>query len=734
MPIEELLKLVKKGRFDEVESAWTDAIGRDGIPWQGLLEVADALARRKQHELLESLLWYLITELRERGESVSALRVAAGGCALMTQSDILRNEAIQLYQQSDAGAGMSEQLVAVTLGDAAVPLDVAVRRLEKLKALPPGSYVRADPGAQYGKVEALNEEDGTVTVRFERATRTCTPAEAEALQIVDPQDFHALALFEKGRMSALALDDPEQLVLMALQTFGGRIDQNRLKLYVTPLLGPTTYAKWWSGLRKKVEHSPTIGLTAGAKPDLFLRSRPQTRQERLRREFDDADPMDKLAQVLSVLREKTKLTDARRELFAHFAAGLAALAGPEAPAHEALAALAAFGRLAQAAGGPLTCEPPGPWLQRADLQAVLCRLLPDGPILDATMDALKGWLPERWRELYASALPQLPRLACEKAARDLADAEDWQALRNAAQHILRGPDTSPGAILWLWKAVGAGACPQALDGLDPAMVLRQLMSMAAHMSRGDAGPAAERKQHLNDLRRALLGGDRTVFGETMGKCDEAVARSILALVERSTGFTAYAREELFRFIASRRPELARRETRPWEEQNIYTTEKGMETRRRQLEQIVNERLPQVIREVGEAARLGDLSENAEFDAAVNERARLAKEAAAIREEIAKAKPISAEMACADHVSIGTRVRARNLDTGLDETFTFLGPWEADVPAGIYSYRAPVSLAFMGKKVQQEVTFGSPDSARRWQIVEILPAPQLSGTTGAPDAQ
>ena len=126
--------------------------------------------------------------------------------------------------------------------------------------------------------------------------------------------------------------------------------------------------------------------------------------------------------------------------------------------------------------------------------------------------------------------------------------------------------------------------------------------------------------------------------------------------------------------------------------------------------------------IGEAAARGDLSENAEFTAALEERDRLAERATRVQKDLAKAKIIEPGSVSTDHVTIGTMVRAEDLQTHEVETFVFLGPWDSDPNQRIFSYRAPLSLAFMGKTLGQTIEFTAEDrSSRSWKVVEILPA-------------
>ena len=127
------------------------------------------------------------------------------------------------------------------------------------------------------------------------------------------------------------------------------------------------------------------------------------------------------------------------------------------------------------------------------------------------------------------------------------------------------------------------------------------------------------------------------------------------------------------------------------------------------------------REIGQAAGFGDISDNAEYRSAVAERARLAERAGRIQEELSEARIITHERASAEHVTIGSRVVVRNLVTGQEETFTFLGPWDAAPEEGVIAYNAPLGLAFMGKVVGDEAELRIGLDERRWEIVQIEPA-------------
>jgi transcription elongation GreA/GreB family factor len=246
-------------------------------------------------------------------------------------------------------------------------------------------------------------------------------------------------------------------------------------------------------------------------------------------------------------------------------------------------------------------------------------------------------------------------------------------------------------------------------------VLRRLLSATSALGR--AGGRQD-KQMLSRIKNELVEGAREEVEKILeGATDEEIT-TVMGLVERNAGLTPQARHRLAGSVRAARPELYRTQSHPWKQNAIYTTREGLDRRREEYERIVDERMPEVIREIGEAAELGDLSENAEYTAALEERSRLSEKAGEIKDEMRRARVIPPDMAEASYVTIGSRVRARRMDTGEEETLTFLGPWDADPKNGIYSYKAPLSLTFMGAAEGDTVTLERDHEQTSWEILEI----------------
>ena len=134
--------------------------------------------------------------------------------------------------------------------------------------------------------------------------------------------------------------------------------------------------------------------------------------------------------------------------------------------------------------------------------------------------------------------------------------------------------------------------------------------------------------------------------------------------------------------------------------------------------IVKEEIPAVAKQIGEAASFGDLSENAEFTAALEKRDQLASRATGMENDLKMATVINYEMSGSGFVNVGTRVTTINEESGEEEVFTFFGPWDTDVEKKILNYQAPLSMAFMGSRVGDRVTFGKEGVVRSWEVLAI----------------
>lgn len=149
-----------------------------------------------------------------------------------------------------------------------------------------------------------------------------------------------------------------------------------------------------------------------------------------------------------------------------------------------------------------------------------------------------------------------------------------------------------------------------------------------------------------------------------------------------------------------------------------TTREGFENLKKEREYLLNTKRPQIIAAIEEARGHGDLSENAEYDAAKEAYQFLQKKIAEIEDMLANSEIIEVKAPEDDTVTFGCKIVLRNLDTEEEVIYQLVGPYESDIDKGKISISSPLGRALVGKSVGDEAHFSAPGGKRTYEIIEV----------------
>lgn len=150
----------------------------------------------------------------------------------------------------------------------------------------------------------------------------------------------------------------------------------------------------------------------------------------------------------------------------------------------------------------------------------------------------------------------------------------------------------------------------------------------------------------------------------------------------------------------------------------YVTQEGMKKLEAQLEYFLSVRRNEVADQIAVARGFGDLSENAEYDEAKKEQAKLEEEIVRLENTIRTAVVISDEDITTDRVSVGTIVKVKNEATGDVYEYAIVGAQEADPYDNKISNMSPIGEALLGAKKGQTVTVQVPAGTLKLKIQSI----------------
>ena len=150
----------------------------------------------------------------------------------------------------------------------------------------------------------------------------------------------------------------------------------------------------------------------------------------------------------------------------------------------------------------------------------------------------------------------------------------------------------------------------------------------------------------------------------------------------------------------------------------YMSREGYDKIRAEIKQLEEVERPEVIRQIQEAREKGDLSENAEYDAAKEAQGKLETKIAELKAILADAKIIDTTKVQTDTVQILSRVEMKNVKTGMVMTYTIVSESEANLRENKISVATPIAQGLLGKKVGDIASIKIPQGVIELEITKI----------------
>ena len=152
-------------------------------------------------------------------------------------------------------------------------------------------------------------------------------------------------------------------------------------------------------------------------------------------------------------------------------------------------------------------------------------------------------------------------------------------------------------------------------------------------------------------------------------------------------------------------------------QMLYTQE-GYDALVEELNYLKNIRREEIKNDIAVARSFGDLSENAEYDEARNEQAKVEARIKDLEELIANAVIVDESKIDTSIVSVGSTVKVMDYDLDMEVEYTLVGSNEADPASGKISDQSPIGRALIGSRAGQEISVLTPGGEIKMKILEV----------------
>jgi len=150
----------------------------------------------------------------------------------------------------------------------------------------------------------------------------------------------------------------------------------------------------------------------------------------------------------------------------------------------------------------------------------------------------------------------------------------------------------------------------------------------------------------------------------------------------------------------------------------YVTEQGLEKLKKELEHLESVERPKISQQIAEARDKGDLSENAEYDAAKEAQGMLEMKISKLKDTIANSRILDQSKLNTSTVQILNKVKIKNKKNGAVMEYTIVSESEANLKEGKMSVNTPIAKGLLGKKVGDVAQVQVPNGLMEFEIVEI----------------
>jgi transcription elongation factor GreA len=151
---------------------------------------------------------------------------------------------------------------------------------------------------------------------------------------------------------------------------------------------------------------------------------------------------------------------------------------------------------------------------------------------------------------------------------------------------------------------------------------------------------------------------------------------------------------------------------------IPFTSSGLEIIKLELNNLKKNERPQIIQAISSAREHGDLKENAEYHAAKDKQAFVEGRITELEDVISRANIIDLSKLSGKTITFGAKVKILDEDTNQETDYHIVGPYEANLEAGLISIASPIAKALIGKEENMSVEVRTPSGIKNYEIVSI----------------
>lgn len=693
-----LVTLAQEEQFDALDQAWQASLQDPGAI-EDCCRTLQVLCERDMASRALPMAASMMDALASADRLGDAVDVGMTLVRLDAHNDGLAQQISSLIERQFASESWYDLIRQLSSLEQAVTGE-ALAEFERFRRYTTGHVIYHRAGWGAGLVEQFIPDRKELVIRFSsgRVQETPLTTALDSMQPLPADDLRSMMLVAADELAQMAAETPAVLIRKAVRICRGKATSSEVKSLLSPDVIPAKkWATFWKKAKAAAAVDPWLQVEGSTtRPVFHLRKKPLSladEAERMLRHCDD------LGQEVALIREYLERSPdpaAQQTILEIAEKRIDAAASGTTASHAHI--LDGILLLEKHDRHPSTTA-------ASELKAMLVgegeEFHPENFDMLATQDAREhavGLIPdalgENWAERCIAKATRLPASVVELIVELLTEKGHAAQLLSTWDKVAPYPQRHPMLTYLLGRLSADGA----FDGAENAPSRVTVSRVLLHLCRVLASKRKKSTQFSRLLSRttSLLAGRRGFLEGALEETEKDDLAAFLGISERGgADFPQEISDLILKSVSKRFPELTAKPEKPfWEEDQIYITRKGLAVKREEHRKLVEELIPANSKAIGAAASLGDLSENSEWEAAIEEQRNLATRAGMIDEDLRKAKLLEDIEIPADVIAPGTQVSYTVVETGETHSVKILGPWDC-TEEGIINYRAPFAQALLG---------------------------------------
>src|SRR5882724_510551 len=565
----------------------------------------------------------------------------------------------------------------------------------------------------FGRIKTVDTVFARFTIDFpNKAGHTMDLAfAAESLKPIAKEHILARKASDLEALRQMAATNHLELVKLVLNSYGGGATVDQIQQVLVPDVIRDDWKKWWEAAKRELKKDGHFQVPLKKTEPILYQAKEISLQNRLMEEFGASKGLKaRIVVAGELLKSAHDLTDKNAA-----AAEVIAALNSEIPSYQrtqpavALEAIFARDDIREVAGLPVA---------EGEISAniIWSQDLKLGPLMEQlpaskhrrALESFKAANPDHWPDSLRHTLNLVSAKLCKEFAGLLIHEGKIDQLKETLARLISQHTASTELLLWLAKERNDSFA----DILGPEVFRAMLTAM-------ERDQFNERRS--NRLRDFIL-DDQELLVELIGSADLEVIKDLTRALQLSPSFDDMDKRSLLARIVKSYPAIQSLISgeQSQKESNLIVSWESLERRKNEYHELVEKKIPANSKEIAVARSYGDLRENHEYKAAKEMQKLLMRRKAELETQLVRARGTDFANPRTDVASIGTVVRATDLETNQPELFTILGAWNSEPEKGVVSYLSPGAGTLLHRKVGEQVEFEIHGVRHQHRIEAIEP--------------